>query len=144
MKPFELINLIVDLAEIGNFFNRHDLSVHSFGLGDNAVNFTGENVTKFQEAIEGLFAADREIEQSYTFKEFEKRFISQFAESLRQKTHVTKEDVAEFFQDLKSVEAIEKHGLPPDSGCSSARQWETSVAWAVSDRALSHTEGFVP
>jgi len=106
MKPFELINRMIDLAEPGNFFNRQDLSVRSFGLGDNAVNFTGDNVAKFQEAIESLYAANRDVEHSYTFKEFEKRFASFFHDSLRNNTHIAKVEAKRFFDELKSVPQI--------------------------------------
>lgn len=102
MKTIDTINSIVGMAEKGNFLSQLDLSVRSFGLGANAINFTGENYEKYQDAIELLFSSDRDVEDSYTFKQFEKEFISHFSDFLLENKPALEGDSKAFFQALKA------------------------------------------
>jgi hypothetical protein len=101
MNLLEIVNEIIGLAETGNYWGR-DVSLQSFGIGDNAINFVNENKLKYIDAILRAFNSDKEIEKTYTLKKYESLLIGHFREYFFDKTLVKKEDVSSFVKKLNT------------------------------------------
>jgi len=104
MNLFEIVNEIIGLAETGNYWGT-DVSIQSFRMGDNAINFVNENKLKYIDAISRAFNSDKQIERTYTLKKYESLLIGHFREYFFNKTLVKKEDVSSFVKQLK-IESI--------------------------------------
>ncbi len=101
-KLLKIVNEIISLAEIGDYFGQQGIGHQTYGLGENAINFLNENYFKYLEAISRAFSLDPEIERSYTIEKYKSSFIEYFSESLITKTEVTEECVEVFYNHLKS------------------------------------------
>ncbi|MGE4261445.1 hypothetical protein [Shewanella sp.] len=104
MSLLKAINKIIDLSEIGDYFARSDISVQSFGLGPNAINFINENKFIYYQTISEAFGADAEVEKTYTLKKYESLLINHFSEFMLKRQHAKQEDVTTFCNNLKSEE----------------------------------------
>ena len=104
MSLLKAINKIIDLSEIGDYFGRRDISVQSFGLGPNTINFINENKFVYYQTISEAFGCDTEIEKTYTLKKYELSLINHFSDFMLQRQHAKQEDVTAFCNNLKSEE----------------------------------------
>lgn len=102
MSLLKVINEIIGMAEVGNYFGRRDISVQSFGLGDNAINFVNENKFKYFDAIFNAFNMDSEIGDTYTLKKYESLLINHFRNFMLQGLPAKLADVDLFCNNLKS------------------------------------------
>jgi hypothetical protein len=102
MSLLKVVNEIIKLSEIGNYLGRTDISVQSFGLGDNAINFVNENKFKYFNAISNAFGSDSEIEKTYTLKKYQSLFINHFSDFILQKSAAKQADVTLFSENLKA------------------------------------------
>ncbi|WP_404343943.1 hypothetical protein [Vreelandella venusta] len=102
MSLLKLINEMIGLAEVGDYFGRHDISVQSFGLGDDAINFVNENKSKYFDAIFKAYNLDSEINSTYTLKKYESFLISHFRDFMLQGSFAKQADVDLFCDNLKN------------------------------------------
>ncbi len=102
MSLLKLINEMIGLAEVGDYFGRHDISVQSFGLGDDAINFVNENKSKYFDAIFKAYNLDSEVNSTYTLKKYESFLISHFRDFMLQGSFAKQADVDLFCDNLKN------------------------------------------
>ncbi|MBD2652779.1 hypothetical protein H6G45_04555 [Synechocystis sp. FACHB-383] len=102
MSLLKVVNEIIELSEIGDYFGRNDISFQSFGLGNNTINFVDENKFKYFNAISNAFSSDSEIERTYTLKKYESLFINHFSDFMLKRSSVKQENVALFCEKLKA------------------------------------------
>lgn len=101
MKLLDIVNDIISISEIGDYFDREDVSVQSFWVGENAINFINKNKNKYHEDIYEAYCIDNDIAGTYTLKKFESLFINYFCEYFYSKRNVKKEDITAFKETLK-------------------------------------------
>ncbi|PKM26075.1 MAG: hypothetical protein CVV09_06180 [Gammaproteobacteria bacterium HGW-Gammaproteobacteria-13] len=104
MTLLSLINEIINLSEIGDYFGNRDISLQSFGFGNNAINFINENKVKYSDAVSNAFSIDSEIEKTYTLKKFEQLLIGHFSEFMQNKTVAKNDDIQKFRNNLLNEE----------------------------------------
>lgn len=102
MNLLQIVNEIIGLAEIGNFWGRTDVSLKSFGFGDNYINFVKQNLIKYLDALSRAFDSDEEIKRTYTLKKYESLLIEHFRECFSKKCLAKNEDVSSFVKKLKA------------------------------------------
>ncbi|OSP49366.1 hypothetical protein B7G55_15975 [Aeromonas hydrophila] len=101
MSIFEAINEIIDIAEIGNYFGKKNVSVQSFGLGDNAINFVNQNKERYYAAASKAFYDDSEISSTYAFKKYQDLLINHFHQFILDKKKISKADAVTFCSAIK-------------------------------------------
>lgn len=116
MRLLDTINEIIELAEIGDYFGRNDISIRSFGLGQNVINFINQNALKYSDAIARAYSSDTEISGSYTLKKYESLLIGHFREIMLQGGSAKQTDVDAFRNNLilepKQVFSVFRDILP--------------------------------
>ena len=98
----KIVNEIISLAEIGDYFGKQGIEHQTYDLGENTVNFLNENSSKYSNAISRAFSLDTEIERSYTIETYKDSFINFFLELIIKKTEATEQCVEVFYNQLKS------------------------------------------
>ncbi|MDB9511147.1 HEPN domain-containing protein [Kamptonema animale CS-326] len=104
MNLLDTVNEIIGLAEIGGDYFGRDVSRHSFGLGDDAINFVDQNNFKYCEAIARAFSSDAEIESTYTLEKYQDLLINYFRDLILHGNSAKQHDVTSFCDQLKSEE----------------------------------------
>ena len=121
MENTNLINEIINAAEVGNYFNRRDVSIQSFGLGEKTINFINENRELFYSNISKIYSSDANIKDTYTISKFQQEFISFFHEKIIPNLTISDQDTHGFFKKLKSAPLVnysvfrDIHGIRIDS-----------------------------
>ena len=100
MNLLELANHIIELAEVGDFSARRDTGIKTFGFGTDAINFVGERRHAYQEAAWRAYSQNEDVEQTYSFREFEKRFIGHFHSKLEKGERADSDDIERFESSL--------------------------------------------
>jgi len=103
MSLLKVVNEIIALSETGNYFGRNDISVQSFGFGNNVINFVNENKFKYFNAISNAFTLDSEIEKTYTLKKYETLFINHFSDFLLQRKPTNKWSQSTDFSNISRI-----------------------------------------
>ena len=101
MSIFEAINQIIDIADIGKNYRERNVSVQSFGIDANTINFVNENKEIFYTAVSKAFYNDSDISSTYTVKKYQSLLISHFRQHILDKKKIEKEEAASFTRTLK-------------------------------------------
>lgn len=98
-----LTNEIIDCATVPVWPDRPNNASMTFGVGPGAIYFTKENIDEFRSNLNLLYSKHKEIEDTYTLKEFETRFIAYFSENIRNNEKCNKEFAEKFLLDLLEI-----------------------------------------
>lgn len=103
-KLLKIVNEIISLAEIGDYFGQQVIEYETYDSGEDTINFLNENYFKYLEAISRAFSLDSEIERSYTIEKYKNSLIYFFSELIIKKIEATEQCVEVFYDQLKSQE----------------------------------------
>lgn len=102
LKATDIANRLISCAVTGGVFQNMNQSYRSFGLV-NGISIPNDHAVDYMEAIEALFASDRDVEQTYTFASFEKAVAALISPHVVGKTVLEAAEVSTFFAELKAV-----------------------------------------
>lgn len=108
MNSLEAINKIVSIAQLGDSGSDTNTPYKMFGFGADAIKFCGENIQLYIETIEYLYTANKEVENTITFKEYESKLMTYFYDIFLNESNVTACQYNDFIKEIEAI-PVEEH-----------------------------------
>ncbi|MFZ6814754.1 hypothetical protein ACO0K3_09830 [Undibacterium sp. Rencai35W] len=120
----QLANKLISCAIPGGTFEHEDETYRGFGCG---ISIPYSTATEYKEALEGLFAEEKSIPQTYTLESFEKEVASFIAPYVLDKTETETSAVTAFLKGISSRPVVVHDVFRPIAGVTVTRANEPVV-----------------